>query len=311
MGANDPIRTTTEPGSDLLVSAVTGSIGLTLADRTGGGILANPIIASSFIGKDRFLGALGAKMVDIAWGVDKYVAATEGNAFTVYDLASDAATVTPTRRGFARTASDMMRSFDTWGALDWAKFASESTVSWQQSVVSMFGGLASSITATGGNSGGAATWAHIVAAVRTLGIANVPGPYVLLTRPKDWGNVSADALALGGYIANDPETGMYKSAVNPGFKGVFLNGDLWVYTTNELTASGGDHLSMMFGAGFMGWNAHMPTPSPATRPLLWTPAFGVEIDRQALESEDDIVSSTHLGASIRQNAAGVQLPFLT
>jgi hypothetical protein len=311
MGANDAIETGTEPGSDLLVAAVTGAIGLTLADRTAGGILGNEVISASYIGKEAFLGALGAKMVDIAWGVDKYVAATEGNAFTVYDLASDASTVTPTRRGFARTISDMMRSFDSWNELQWAQFGRESAIAWAQSVVAMFGGLASSITATGGNSGGSATWAHVVAARNTLGVANVAGPYVFLTRPKDWGNISTDALALGGAVARSVETQSYLSGPHPGFKGYYLNGEVAVYTTSELTASGGDHLSMMFGHGFMGWNAHMPTPSPATQTVLWTPAFGVEIERQALESEDDVVSSTHLGASIRQNAAGVQLPFLT
>ena len=285
MGANDAIETGTEPGSDLFVAAVTGSIGLTLADRTAGGILGNEVIAASYIGKDQFMGALGAKMVDIAWGVDKYVAVAEGTPFTVYDLASDSATVTPTRRGFARTVSDMFRT--------------------------MFGGLASTITATGGNSGGAATWAHVVAARNTLGIANVAGPYVFLTRPKDWGNISTDALALGGAVARSVETQSYLSGPHPGFKGLYLNGEVAVYTTAELSASGGDHLSMMFGHSFMGWNASMPAPSPAAHTILWTPAFGCEMSRQGLETEDDIINSTHLGASIRQNAAGIQLPFLT
>ena len=311
MGANDAIETGTEPGSDLFVAAVTGSIGLTLADRTAGGILGNEVIAASFIGKEAFMGALGAKMVDIAWGVDKYAAATEGNAFTVLDLASDSATVTPTRRGFARTVSDMFRTFDSWNEVQWAQFGREAAIAWSQSVVALLGGLASTITATGGNSGGAATWAHVVAARNTLGIANVAGPYVLLTRPKDWGNISTDALALGGAVARSVETQSYLSGPHPGFKGLYLNGEVAVYTTAELTASGGDHLSMMFGHGFMGWNASMPSPSPAAHTILWTPAFGCEMSRQGLETEDDIINSTHLGASIRQNAAGIQLPFLT
>ncbi len=311
MGANDPIRTNTEPGSDALVAAVTASIGLTLADRSGGGILANPVIAGGFIGRDRFMKALAAKVVFIARGVDKFATTAEGTDFTILDLASDAATVTPARRGFARQVSDMMRSLDDWSITDWMNFARDGAIGWEQTVVSVLAGLFTSLSATGGNSGGAATWAQIVADYITLGIANVAPPYVLITRPKDWGNVAQDAFSLGGFVAMDPETAQFKKAVNPGFKGLFLGGDLAVYTSAELPTSGGDHVSGMFGAECLKWNAHMPQPSRSTNPILWTPVFGVETDRVVLKSEDQIAYSTHLGASLGINAAGIQMPFLT
>ena len=311
MAGTDPIYTTTEPFSDALVAAVTGIIGQTLADRTAGGILANPVIAGGFAGRDKFMRALALKAVYVAWGVDKFLAVAEGSPFAVVDLASDTTTTTPTRRGFARTASDMVRSMDSWGITQWANFAAESAIAWSQTVVSAHAALFNSFTGSGGATGAAATWATVLNDYQILGIANVAPPYVFITRPKDWANIASDALTLGGYIQNDPETAAYKRAVNPGYKGSFLGGDLDIYCSGEIAASAGDHVSGMFGQTAINWNAHMPAPSPATHPLIWTPAFGVELDRTALKSEDSIVSSTHLGASVGQGSAGVAMPFLT
>lgn len=311
MGANDPIYTTSEPMSDALVAAVTAAIQLTLADRSAGGLLADPVISGSFLGRDSFMKALGGKIVSVGWGVDRFEAVAQGTNFTVLDLASDAATVTPTRRGFARTVSDMARTFDSWGITDWANFAVDCTMAWEQSVLAALAALFPSFTGSGGNTGGAATWAGMLADMQTLGIANVAGPYVAVLRPKDWANIAQDAFSLGGYVAQDSETAGYKRAVNPGFKGTFLGGDLRIYTSQECPTSAGDTVSGMFGAGALAWNAAMPAPSPATIPLLWTPAFGCEINRTALKTEDNIVNSTHLGASINQGAAGVAMPFLT
>jgi len=311
VGATDPIYTGNEPLSDSLVAAITGAIGMTLLDRTGGGILANPVIGENFMSKDRFVGALAGNIVRVAWGADKYATTAEGSDFTVLDLASDIATVTPARRGFARQISDMARSLGQMDIVAWSNFAAESTIAWQQTVVSVLAALFTSISATGGNSGGAASWGVLLADKITLGIALVPPPYVFITRAKDWGAMSQDALSLGGAIAQDPESLRFKSAVNPGFKGTFLNGEVDVYVTDELPTSGGDTVSGLFGRGHQVWNAHMPAPSPATNPLLWTPLYGVETERVILKSDDQIAYSTHLGASIDINAAGIKMLFLT
>ena len=311
MGANDPIRTTTEPMSDALVAAVTGAIGMTLADRAAGGVLANPVLSAGFIGKAQFEKALAAQIVRVAWGVDKYISTAEGTDFTILDLASDKATVTPARYGFARQMSDMARSFDSWGILDYARFAADGTIGWQQTMLNVIAALATSLSATGGDTGEAATWGAVLSDYMTLGAANLPGPYVMLTRPQDWGNIAEDAFALGGRVQMREETDGYLRTANPGFKGLFMNGDLAIYTTTELPTSAGDTVSMMFGAGCVAWNAHMPTPGRSTNPLLWTPLFGVETDRIPLKSEEYIAYSTHIGASLDINAAGVQMPFVT
>lgn len=311
MGANDPQRTTTEPMSDVLVAAVTAEVGDTLLDRTGGGLLANPVIASQFLGRDRFSGALAAKAVQVAWGADKFVATAEGTDFTVYDLASDSATVTPARMGFARQRSDMARSLDNLGVLDMARYARDFTIGFQQTAVSTFAALATSAGLSGGNSGGSATWGHIVADYNTLRNNNVAGPIVAVLRNSDWGSVSTDAYQLGGYAPMDAGSPNGTSLQANGFQGMFMNGNLWVYTSDECPTSGGDTVGMMFGAQFMRWNAHMPLPSRATLPIIWTPIFGVEVDRLSLKSEDYIVGSTHLGASVNIANAGISLAFAT
>ena len=307
----DPIRTGTTPMSDILVAAITRSIGLTLGDRSGGGLLANPVLASQFLGATRLGAALGTKMVDVGWGLNKFTATSQGSDFTVETLSSAAATVTPARRGMARQVSDMARALQSMDELAFIQFVTDQTIAWQQSVVSLIASLFPSFSASGGVSGGTATWASILSAYQTLGIANSAGPYVLVLRPKDWANVASDAFALGGRVQVMPETDGYLNTVNPGFKGQFMNGNLWVYTSSELPTSAGDTVCGMFGPEALAWDAFMPEPSPATQVLLWTPLYGVEINRDSLKSEDQVVGSTHLGASIRQNAGGIKLLFAT
>jgi hypothetical protein len=297
--------------SDILVAAITRSIGLTLGDRSGGGLLANPVLASQFLGATRLGAALGTKMVDVGWGLNKFTATSQGSDFTVETLSSAAATVTPARRGMARQVSDMARALQSMDELAFVQFVTDQTIAWQQSVVSLIASLFPSFSASGGVSGGTATWASILSAYQTLGIANSAGPFVLVLRPKDWANVASDAFALGGRVQMQAETDNYLNTVNPGFKGQFMNGNLWVYTSSELPTSAGDTVCGMFGPEALAWDAFMPEPSPATQVLLWTPLYGVEINRDSLKSEDQVVGSTHLGASIRQNAGGIKLLFAT
>ncbi len=311
MGANDPIYVANEPVSDLTVAAVTAAVGMTLGDRASGGILANPVLGAGFIGRAAFDKALGGSAIDIGWGTDRLAATAEGTDATILTLLSDTATVTPARYAIARQASDFARAMETMGVTDWVNFAVDATLTWQGSMLDLIMGLASTITATGGNAGGAASWGHVLEAAQLLGIANVAPPYVYVTRPKDWANVSTDAMTLGGRVQHQGETDAYLRSVDPGFKGIYLGGDLWVYTSSSPEVSGADNLSMMFGAQAIIWNATMPAPSPSTTPILWTPLYGCELDRDGLKNEDDIVYSSHIGASVRQNAAAVQLPFLT
>lgn len=205
----------------------------------------------------------------------------------------------------------MARALQSMDELAFVQFVTDQTIAWQQSVVSLIASLFPSFSASGGVSGGTATWASILSAYQTLGIANSAGPFVLVLRPKDWANVASDAFALGGRVQMQAETDNYLNTVNPGFKGQFMNGNLWVYTSSELPTSAGDTVCGMFGPEALAWDAFMPEPSPATQVLLWTPLYGVEINRDSLKSEDQVVGSTHLGASIRQNAGGIKLLFAT
>jgi len=305
------IYTSTTPLTDLLVAAVTTSVKLSLHDRSGGGLLTNHVIAGGFQGRQRLLGALGAKTVFVGWGANKLGAVPEGTGFTVTTLDSDAATVTPARRGIARVVSDMGRALDGWGELEWAKFAFDSTVAWQQSIVALHTALFPSFTEVGGNSGGAATWGSIVQDYHTLTAKNPGSPVVAVLRPKDWSSVATDAMTIGGRVQMRDEMDQLFGDMSTGFKGIFMNGGLWIYTSDEVVASVGDHVSGMFAAGAIEWNALMPTPSPATIPLLWTPVYGVEIGRTAIKTEDTVVTSTLAGASIGLDDAGVQMPFLT
>ena len=306
MGANDPIRTTTTPMSDALVAAITQAWELTLADRTAGGVLANPALAAGFLGGGR-LGALGKKKVFVGYGADKLVTTAEGTDLTVYTVSSSAATVTPARKGLARQVSDMSRMFDEWGITEWAEFVRDSTWAWQQTVLDTIAALFASFSASGGGTGAAMTVAKLLAARNTLGIANVPPPYCYVCQPKTWAEVCTDGLSLGGAFANDAKTLELQASPNPGYKGRYLQ-DIDVYTSSEVDVSGADYISGIFGAQAIAWDAIMPAnPSPNCTPILLSPLFAVETQRIVLKGEDYVATSSHIGASIGINAAGVKV----
>jgi hypothetical protein len=216
-------------------------------------------------GRNRLLKALAANTVYVSWGTDKYLSVAEGSNFAITDLTSDKITVTPARKGFARQVSDMMRSLDDWGLTDWANFVADGTIGWQQTVISTIAALFATFSNAGGNTGGAASWGHVLADMHTLGVQNVEPPYVFITRPKDWASIETDIISLGGAVQADPETQRYLGPTNPGFKGVYMHGALWVYTSGEIAASA--RASSASAVPSSGSPAEIPSPERARRIL--------------------------------------------
>lgn len=310
MGANDPIRVGTTPLSAQLVAVLTKQLSLSLSDRSGGDILTDPVIASGY--EDwAAMGQLGDVESYVDWGTVKFQDMSEGNDATVYTLADTQSTLTRSKRGFARQVSDRAKFYDAWGLTDYVNFVRDAQWGFNQKIVDLIAALQGSVSATGGNSGGAATWGTILNDMGTLSIAKCPGPYTLITRPKDWNNCEKDALALGGAIQMDPETLTMMRVAGYGYQGTYYHGQLRVYTTDELDTSVGDTVSLLFGRRFLRWGARAYPQSPAAIPLVRTPQWAAEIVRQGLKGEDQIVSTTEAGVAIGLNACAIKLPFLT
>ncbi len=310
MGANDPIRVATTPLSAQLVSVLTRALDLSLADRSGGEILQDPNFASGFEDWEA-LGQLGDVRSYVDWGTVKFQDVGEGSDATVYTLADSQSTLTRARRAFARQVSDRARHYDAWGVTDWVNFLRDAQWGFNQKIIDLVAALQSSVSATGGNSGGKCTWGVIMDDMQTLATAKCPGPYTLITRTKDWGNAERDALALGGAIQMDPNTLAMMRVAGYGYQGTYMGGQLRVYCTDELDTSVGDTVSLMFGRRFLRWGARSVAPSPAEIPLLVTPMWKTEISRVVLKNEDQIVSSTEAGVAIGLNACAIKQLYLT
>lgn len=306
----NPIYIANTPMSDALVALLVRDWELTLADRTGTSILADPVLASGFENWGAF-GALGTKKLAIGYGATKMSQTNEGVDLTVETLGDSSANLTASRYGFARQISDRARLYDAWGITEWRQWLMDCEWGWGQTVVNVLAALFPSISATGGNTGGAATWAKVLNDIGTLKIAKVPGPFTLVTRPKDWQNVAKDALALGGAVAQDPETMQYMQMAGYGYQGMYLHGQLRVYTTDELDTSGGDTVSAMFGRGCFRWTASSYPASSSAKVLMRTPTWQSEVDREVLKSDDVVANTSEIGASIFLNAAGIKCLYLT
>jgi len=293
-------------GTDAFVAVIVRKMALALGDRAAGAILQNPIIASSF-GSANKLGALAQGTLIVGYGLDKFDAVAEGTPFTNTALSSDQQSVTTARRGLMRTVSDMARSLDHLGATGLANYVMDGIWGFQRSMVDLFASLFTSISASVGSVVATLTWGTMKSAATTLDIANVAGPYVCILASKAWGELSADALTLGGAVQRSPEQLAYMGQHGLKYKGRYLNGDVDIYTSDEIDNAGGGFLQGMFGAGFMNWDIAMATPSAATIVIANTPLFLIEMSRTATKTEDAIISSTNAGAAIIQNAAGVKI----
>jgi len=156
-----------------------------------------------------------------------------------------------------------------------------------------------------GSSGVDASVDDFFSAISTLELANNSGPYYMLIHPRQLADLQTSVRAEAGALqfmvagADDPILKIKGS----GYAGSFLGVD--VYTSSQVTSSGGDKYGAMWAQGALGWADANPvigfgdTVRPAGAPVV------VEIQRDASRAVTEIVNHSYFGVSIVQDGMGI------
>jgi len=142
-----------------------------------------------------------------------------------------------------------------------------------------------------GSSGVDASVDDFFSAISTLELANNSGPYYMLIHPRQLADLQTSVRAEAGALqfmvagADDPILKIKGS----GYAGSFLGVD--VYTSSQVTSSGGDKYGAMWAQGALGWADANPvigfgdTVRPAGAPVV------VELQRDSSRAVTEVVSS--------------------
>jgi len=217
-------------------------------------IMAHPVIRRMLAMDEQLpelLGALGVSISLLAVGQGKLAATAEGTEATPTSWATaNSATVTPARRAWARDSSDFARVVQEallTGEITpdlYAILVYEGWSLWGNDIVDRLAALAASASFEIGTTNMALTWAAVQTGVLAAKDRGVVGNGLGLIDAKGAGDLSSDALSLGGAIQFRAQTQQFVS--NSG-QGAYLGTEWGIdwYLCGELDAVGVDTLGIV------------------------------------------------------------------
>lgn len=267
-------------------SAGIGDANITVAPRTiqralqsadkNREVLGHPVVRAMFMrdeGLGQLMGALGVSIALVTSGGNKLASGTQGTAATPTNFsASNASTVTPARRDFARDVGDFGLSvqqallrgdINTAAAL----ITLEGLACWWNDLLDRVMALASSATFEIGATATAITFEELQDGIidfKDRGAGR--GPALGLLSVQQAKDLMADARALGGAVQFSADAA---AAIQRLQNGAYLGtiGGVDFYLNSEFDTNAGDDLGMLWTDGaFM---------SKHQKVKLQNPAFGV------------------------------------
>ena len=154
-----------------------------------------------------------------------------------------------------------------------------------------------------GSSGVDASVDDFFSGISTLEVANNSGPYFMLIHPQQLSDLQTSIRAEAGALQFMAPTQEMLNAKGAGYAGSFLGVD--VYTSSQVTSSGGNRHGAMWAAGALGYADANPiigfgdTVRPAGSPVV------VEIQRDASRAVTEVINHAYFGCSLVQDGMGV------
>ena len=154
-----------------------------------------------------------------------------------------------------------------------------------------------------GSSGVDASVDDFFSGISTLEVANNSGPYFMLIHPQQLSDLQTSIRAEAGALQFMAPTQEMLNAKGAGYAGSFLGVD--VYTSSQVTSSGGNRHGAMWAAGALGYADAHPiigfgdTVRPAGSPVV------VEIQRDASRAVTEVINHAYFGCSLVQDGMGV------
>jgi hypothetical protein len=183
-------------------------------------------------------------------GYDLLSATTPGSEVANTALTDGSTDVTIAPRAKTYGLDDTAR-FISDGKLDPVMFAQDAVISINQTLISLIANVTDDFTSFAGTSGVNATWADILDAKTTLGIAKNSGAMLGLVHPRQWGDLETDALTLGVLPAASMG-GVITQGMGL-FKGTWMGIDMFVSSAVPTANGGADRAGAVFCRGGVAW----------------------------------------------------------
>jgi len=246
-------------------------------------------------------------------GLDGYDAAlwnTQAGAQEADDFADTALTdasadITVKRRSLAYSISDLASMTGMGADLDPFRIASSIAASYEGMFADLSANAFDDFTGAKGATGAALTvskWQEGIAALENRSGKNVPGPYVCVLHPKQWGQLQDSIRQETGTIKFSPATLELISAKGQNYKGTFLGVD--IYTSSYVNNDGVDHLGAMWGPGAIGYATGAPQIIGAPQ-VIQADQVSIEFSRSAGQALTRVIGHAYLGLSVIDDDRGL------
>ena len=240
-------------------------------------------------------------------GYDLPVSVADGAAVANTALTDGSTTITVARYSKAYEVSDLSRLSDR-GLLSPQAFAADSVASTNALLVSLVASLMQGFSSSVGSTGSDLTVANFFAAIGTLEVANVAGPYLAILHPQQVSDLrQAVGAASAGAVQWMPESQEQMRLLGNGFRGTFSGVQIFSTTFVPTVAGGADRGGGMFGRGAILWaDASLP-PSNSGEELIIGGKVLFERERDAKSGLTQYVTHRYVGVAEGIDACGVQI----
>ena len=229
-------------------------------------------------------------------GYDDNAQTADGSSVGVTGLTDSSSTITVVRYSKSYAASDLAR-MTAGGILNVEAFAADAVQTQANRMTDVICDLIDGFTATGGTTGVDLDVADIVAALATMEVANMSGPFMGVLHGAQWGDLQGDiAVSLGGALAFQSATADLVGYRGEAFKGSWLGVDWFV--SNRVNSNGTDRQGAIFGPGAILWaDGMVPVDDPSQQMSIGGKIL-FERDRTASAGTTAWVQHAYFGASI-------------
>lgn len=242
-------------------------------------------------------------------GYDLLGATGDGASVANTALSDDKVVVTVGRYSKAYEPSDLARLTDpATGLLSPQMFAQDAVSSAATTLTSLVANVTDGFTNTVGSSGVDLSIANFLAAIQTLEVNKVPGPYLAILHPQQIGDLrAAIASTSGGAIQWLPASQEQIQILGSGYRGQWMGVDLFSTAHVPTANAGADYAGGMFGRGAVCWaDASIQTDGDPNMILVGGKIL-LERERTARAGLTAYVSHAYYGVSKGQDLAGVSV----
>lgn len=184
-------------------------------------------------------------------GYDLLSATTPGSEVANTALVDGSTDVTLAMRAKRYNVDDLAK-YVSAGKLGASMFAQDLAVSYGQTLISLIANVGDDFTSTAGATGVNATWADILTAKATLGVAKASGQMCAIVHPQQWADLESDALSLGVLPAQTSG-----GIINQGlaaYKGNWFGIDFFTSSYVPTANAGADRAGCIFTRGGIAWS---------------------------------------------------------